>query len=235
MGDLARQVQEIDWYHSIDLPCGIRTPGVNRSDLALKNLHLPSSLAGQTVLDVGAWDGFYSFEAARRGARRVVASDSFVWTSRWGQDGFNLARRELGLDALVEDRLIDVMDLSPTTVGTFDVVLFLGVLYHVPDPVGALRAVASVTEDLLLLETETSLNTIPFAAARLWPGNELSSDDTNWWSLNRRALEGLLRRFGFSEVRVAYRTPGWRRVARATKARQLAAVRSARMVIHARR
>lgn len=162
MDDLARQVQEIDWYHSIDLPCGIRTPGVNRSDLALEHLHLPASLAGQTVLDVGAWDGFYSFEAAHRGARRVVASDSFVWTGRWGQDGFNLARRELGLDAVVEDRLIDVMDLSPVTVGTFDVVLFLGVLYHLPDPVGALRAVASVTEDLLLLETETSLNAVPF-------------------------------------------------------------------------
>jgi tRNA (mo5U34)-methyltransferase len=232
--ELATRVGEIDWYHTIDLPGGIRTPGVNRTDFALKNLHLPS-LVGKTVLDIGAWDGFYSFEATRRGARRVVAVDSFVWTGRWGQNGFNLARQALGLEGVVEDRTIDVMELSPATVGTFDVVLFLGVLYHLPDPVGALRAVASVSDDLLLLETETSLNVLPFAAARLWPGRELSSDDTNWWSLNRRALEGLLRQLGFTSTRVVYRTPLWRRVARAVRARSVTDLRSARIVIHARR
>lgn len=235
MDNRAARAEEISWYHSIDLPGGIRTPGVNRSAFALRNLQMPDSLDGQTVLDIGAWDGFYSFEAAHRGARRVVASDSFVWTGRWGKDGFNHARRELGLEAVVEDCLIDVMDLSPDAVGTFDVVLFLGVLYHLPDPVGALRAVASVTGDLLLLETETSLNLLPFPAARLWPGQELSSDDTNWWSLNRQAIEGLLRQLGFNRLRVVYRTPLWRRVARAAKARSWRGLRSARIVVHARR
>jgi tRNA (mo5U34)-methyltransferase len=143
--DLAQRVKEIDWYHQIELPGGIMTPGVNRSAFALARLGLPASFAGKSVLDVGAWDGFYSFVAARRGAARVLATDSFVWQGRWRQDGFLLARQALGLGDAVEDRHIDVMDLSPETLGeTFDVVLFLGVLYHLKDPLGALQRVSSV-------------------------------------------------------------------------------------------
>ena len=233
--DLADEVASIDWYHSIDLPGGITTPGVNRSAFALRNLQLPQSLSGRTVLDIGAWDGFYSFEAAARGADRVLATDSFVWDGRWGRRGFDLARRALGLEDRVEARSIDVMDLSEEAVGTFDVVLFLGVLYHLPDPVGAIRAVASVTKGTLLLETETSLGWLPYPAARLWPGRELSEDDTNWWSINPAGLIGLLRQVGFSDVRVVYRTRLWRRVARALKARRWSAVRGARVVVHASR
>ncbi len=175
----------IDWYHSIELPGGVVTPGVNRSSFALANLNLPMSLEGRSVLDIGAFDGFYSFEAAKRGARRVLATDSYVWNGHWTQAGFLLAREALGLDDFVEDRNIDVMDLSPEALGeTFDVVLFLGVLYHLSDPIGALRRVASVCDGLLLLETETALNYLPFPAARIWPGRELNDNDTNWWSLN---------------------------------------------------
>ena len=184
----------IDWYHSIELPGGVVTPGVNRSSFALANLNLPMSLEGRSVLDIGAFDGFYSFEAAKRGARRVLATDSYVWNGHWTQAGFLLAREALGLDDFVEDRNIDVMDLSPEALGeTFDVVLFLGVLYHLSDPIGALRRVASVCDGLLLLETETALNYLPFPAARIWPGRELNDNDTNWWSLNQAALLALLR------------------------------------------
>lgn len=238
VADLVEQVKTIDWYHTIELPGGITTHGVNNSPLALARLDLPSSLSGKSVLDVGAWDGFYSFEAAKRGAARVLATDSFVWEGRWKQTGFLFARRALGLEDVVEDRFIDVMDLSPEALGeTFDVVLFLGVLYHLPDPITALKRVSSVCNELLLIETETALNFLPFPAGRLWPGRALKGDDTNWWSLNRAALNELLETFGFSDVRVVYQTPLLRRLGRAMKSGRgfWGAFRSSRIVFQARR
>jgi tRNA (mo5U34)-methyltransferase len=238
LDDLAQRVSEIDWYHRIALPGGVLTPGVNNSALSLSRLDFPGSLAGKSVIDVGAWDGFYSFESAKRGAASVLATDSFVWNGRWRQSGFLLARQALGLESVVRDRFIDVMDLSPEALGqTFDVVLFLGVLYHLRDPVTALEHVSSICKDLLLLETETALNFIPFPAAKLWPGRELQGDDTNWWSINRSGLVLLLKRFGFTDVRVVYETPPWRRVGRAMKSKGGFAkgLRSSRIVIHARR
>jgi tRNA (mo5U34)-methyltransferase len=235
---LAEQVGTIDWYHTIELPGGIVTPGVNNSPFALARLDLPASLAGKSVLDVGAWDGFYSFEAVRRGAERVLATDSFVWQGPWKQTGFLLARHNLGLDTVVEDRFIDVMDLSPEALGeTFDVVLFLGVLYHLKDPLQALERVASVCDELLVLETETALNFLPYPAARLWPGRELSGDATNWWSLNRAALVDLLKTYDFNEVRVVYKTPQLRRAGRALRSGRhfWSGYQSARIVIQARR
>src|SRR6266516_4593012 len=70
------------WWHSIDLGLGVVTNGFKTRE-GLKNelelLRLPD-LKDKTVLDIGAWDGFYSFEAERRGARRVVALDHYVWS-----------------------------------------------------------------------------------------------------------------------------------------------------------
>ena len=239
---LREQVAALPWYHRMTLPGGVVTPGVADTRLALPRLHLPARLDGRSVLDIGAWDGFYSFEAKRRGAARVLATDSYSWSGQgWGRkDGFRLARQALGLD--VEDLDVDVMDLSPEKVGgTFDVVLFLGVLYHVRDPITALERVASVTGDVLILETESTLSWLPTAAAQLYPTSELNRDDTNWWSINERALCGLLRRFGFTDVRRVYATSTARRVARGGRDRLRKAgsfrdgFRSRRVVLHARR
>jgi tRNA (mo5U34)-methyltransferase len=238
MESLIEQVNQIDWYHRIELPGGVLTPG-KHGPTGLSKLKLPESLNGKSVLDVGAWDGFYSFETARRGASRVLATDSFVWQNRWTQAGFTLARAALELDAIVDDRIIDVMDLSPEAVGeTFDVVLCLGVLYHLVNPIAALTRVASMCRELLILETETALNYLPFPAARCWPTDELARDDTNWWSMNRRAITALLQTCGFTDIRVVYSTPTWRRVARAVVKSHTdfrAGLRSKRLVIHARR
>ncbi|MES1166466.1 MAG: methyltransferase type 11, partial [Pseudomonadota bacterium] len=123
------QVAAIRWFHRIDLGNGVVTPGPDDTAAKLARLKLPESFAGQSVLDIGAWDGFFSFEAERRGARRVVAVDSFCWSGDgWGtKQGFELARRALG--SKVETRELEVLDLSPETAGgVFDVVFFFGVL-----------------------------------------------------------------------------------------------------------
>jgi tRNA (mo5U34)-methyltransferase len=240
LGTLADRVAALSWYHRMDLG-GVVTPGVSDTRRGLPRLKLPHTLAGKSVLDVGAWDGFYSFEAARRGARQVLATDSFAWDgSCWGsKDGFLLARSVLGLDHLVEDRLIDVMDLSPARLnGIFDVTLFLGVLYHLKDPFTALERVAAVTGELLVLETETGLNLLPSPACRVYAGRELNHDDGNFFAFNQSALKKLLRVHGFSRVEVKYRSSVRRRLARtAVGMTKHQAFRptfcSARIVLHA--
>jgi tRNA (mo5U34)-methyltransferase len=204
---LAERVAALRWYHTIDLGHGVVTPGVDNTPERLGRLALPESLAGKTVLDIGAWDGFFSFEAERRGAARVVASDSYSWRGGgWGtKAGFLLARETLG--SKVEDVEIDVMDLSPERVGTFDVVFLLGVLYHLRHPLLALERVASVTRELLIMETVVDLVGLGRPAAAFYPGAELNADPTNWWAPNIEGGEAMLRAVGFSLVRTVTPVP----------------------------
>jgi tRNA (mo5U34)-methyltransferase len=210
LDDLRRQVAAIPWHHRIDLGHGITTPGLDRTADKLERLKLPQSLAGKTVLDVGAWDGFFSFEAERRGAARVLATDSHAWngnTPRLDKSGFNLARRVLG--SRVEDQHIDIMDLGPQRVGgQWDVVLFLGVLYHLKHPLLALERVASVTRELAIIETVVDLLWTRRPALAFYPGAELGDDASNWFGPNPRALEGMLRTAGFRRVETVA-APRW--------------------------
>ena len=92
--DVQSRVGAIRWYHTIDLGGGIVTPGVDDSPVRLARAQLPESLRGLTVLDIGAWDGFFSFECERRGAKRVLAIDTYSWDT-YGKDGFLLAHEML--------------------------------------------------------------------------------------------------------------------------------------------
>ena len=197
---LASEVASIRWWHTIDLGNGIVTPGVDDSRAKLDFVRMPADLSGRSVLDVGAWDGFFSFEAERRGARRVLATDSFSWgEGGWGsKQGFELARRALG--SRVEDRDIDVLDLSPEAVGVFDEVLFLGILYHMRNPLLALEKVASVTGQRLILETHIELAQSKKPVMVFFPAQELADDATNWWGPNPAAVEAMLRAVGFRRV-----------------------------------
>lgn len=241
--DLRTRVADLPWYHSIDLGGGLVTPGVVSSSRVAPRYQLPNSLAGKTVLDIGAWDGFWSFEAASRGADRVLATDSFCWDGGgWGtKKSFELAREALGLEDTVDDMNIDPMDITPEALGsTFDVVFHLGVLYHLRDPISSLERAASVCDELLVLETETAVNFLPYPAARVYPGTGLNEDPTNWYQYNVKALEGLLNEFGFSNLEIVFRHPMWRRVGAGARAKKngksfSGTFRSSRVIIHARR
>ncbi|HVS39596.1 MAG TPA: DUF1698 domain-containing protein [Gemmataceae bacterium] len=203
---LRREVNSMAWYHSIDLGNGIVTPGGEYTPLKLARLGIPEDLTGRTVLDVGAWNGFFSFEAERRGAARVLATDYFCWGGDDGNglpgvDGkasFDLVHRVLR--SRVESKRFDVFDLSPTTVGRFDVVLFLGVLYHMRHPLLSLERVASVTADMLILETHVDMLDCRRPAMAFYPGKELCQDQTNWCGPNPPMIEAMLRTVGFRKV-----------------------------------
>jgi tRNA (mo5U34)-methyltransferase len=223
-GSLREEVDRIKWFHQIDLGNGLITPGEDRTIKKARTIKLPADLRGKSVLDVGAWDGFFSFEAERRGAERVVAIDQRVWTSPpgpdnpWsGQEGFNLARRVLG--SKVEDVDIGIEELSPERIGRFDVVLFLGVFYHLPDPLPILERVASVTAERLILETHADLLALRRPAMAYYPGEELSGCGTNWWGPNLALLDALLKGLGFRTVEVAHRERLPYRIARALRRR----------------
>ena len=231
MTDIRARVRALPWYHVLELPGGVVTPGVDDPRDRLPLLGLPEDLSGMSVLDIGAWDGFFSFECERRGAARVVAADWFAWreAASGSKESFELARSALGSG--VEDVEIRVEDLSPERLGTFDLVLFVGVLYHLRDPMLALEAVASVTAGRLVLETHVDMALRRPPAAAFYAGTELRGDHTNWWGPNPAAVEGMLRATGFDEVEKVFPRSRAYELARAVRRRS----QQGRAVFHARR
>jgi tRNA (mo5U34)-methyltransferase len=203
------QTPDIRWFHSIDLGNGISTDGVKPHSVlcAEANMVLGMPLEGKTVLDIGAWDGFFSFEAERRGASRVLATDHFCWSGEgWGtKDGFNHAHAALG--SSVESLDIDLAEITSRTVGVFDITLFLGVLYHLKDPLIALERVAEVTRECAVVETVTAMNRIDEPVMRFFLFGELDNDGTNYWAPNHKCLENMLREVGFRTFRFTPEVP----------------------------
>jgi tRNA (mo5U34)-methyltransferase len=200
---IKNQVLAIHWHHQIDLGNGIVTPGQDNSLKKLKRLKLPASLKGKTVLDIGSWDGFFAFEAEDRQAARVLATDSFIWNGGVkGVDkrGFDLAKKLL--NSAVEEQTIDILDVSPDKVGEFDLVLFLGVLYHMKHPLLALEKMASVTKEMAVIETVVDLLWIKKPAMAFYVDDELNQDATNWVGPNLPALVGMLKTVGFKRIEV---------------------------------
>ena len=212
--DLIRRINEINWFHSIPIRDGIVTPGQDKSMEKLGQVCLPADLSGKTVLDIGAWDGFFSFQAERNGADRVLATDHFCWSGPgWGtKDGFDLVHE--ALDSKIEALDIDPMDITPEKIGKFDVVLFLGVLYHLQDPMAGLRIAASVCKDLLIIETQVDDLHRWKPSMVYFPGDSHNNDDTNYWAPNVAAMRGMLKDLGFSRVEVVYPKRPWLRYSR---------------------
>jgi tRNA (mo5U34)-methyltransferase len=206
------------WFHNLHLPDGRETapdhplgdfPAFKWRQLAGA---LPADLTGWSALDIGCNAGFYAFELARRGAEvlAVDLDEHYLRQARW-------ARQQYGFEERVELRRMHVYDL-PRLGRTFDLVLFLGVLYHLRYPLLALDAVAEHVGRLLVLQTltapggavaDTPADISLAERQRLtepgWPAlsfieHALAGDSTNWWAPNRACVEAMLRVAGLSVV-----------------------------------
>lgn len=202
------------WGHSIQLPFGIVTPGRVMCNVDTMNrLNLSQNLTDMTVLDIGTWDGFYSFECEKRGARvmaidnlnRLKKNDEICFKSQ-GNSGFEIIKDIL--DSQVEFREMDVYQIDREPIGKFDIVLFLGVLYHLKHPLLALEKVAQVVEQDLYIETE--FIRAPFTNRPIIEYLEhcyLNEDPTNHCRPNVSWLKNTLLDLGFSSVDILYKTP----------------------------
>ncbi len=177
-----------------------------RFERRLRLLGIPEDLTGWSVLDVGAWHGYFSFECERRGADRVLAVDRFAW-DKFGMDEFLAAHERQ--QSRVEYQHLDAHELDVDQLGQFDLVLFLGVFYHLRTPMAALERMARLTRQLLVCETHVLL---PFIHERyplvpFFPGDERTDEQT--YDLcgipTMTALTEMLRFSGFSDVDIRYR------------------------------
>ena len=254
---LQAEVDSFAWYHTIDLGNGVVTKGQSVMAEMVTDAQFPD-LHGRSVLDIGAWDGYYSFLAERAGASRVVALDHYAWgvdfpsraqywneclargelpdqsrdtTDFWcddlpGRRGFELAHRVLG--SRVEPVVADFTSVDLSTLGTFDVVLYLGVLYHMREPLTCVERVRAVTNEVAVIETVAAQ--VPGNAGRslleLHAGGELNADFGNWYVPTAEALGALARAAGFARVDMVRGPPPLR--ARGRVARRLRLVPSSR-------
>lgn len=159
----------------------------------------------RTVLDVGAWSGAFGVEALRRGAGKVTALDHYTWNHLGfkGKKAFDFVMRLTGCQVDAVDIDLDQPQLDLKHLGLFDVVLFLGVFYHLKDPIAGLREVALLAREMLVVETYIDPTVgEQFPAMRFFPDSELNDDATNWWGPNVRCMTELLRTNGFNHVEV---------------------------------
>jgi tRNA (mo5U34)-methyltransferase len=214
--DLARRIRELgDWFHNLDLN-GIPTaPHHFLGDYPRVKWRrfehvLPKDLTGRTVLDIGCNAGFYSMEMKRRGADRVVGIDSdlrYLAQARLAAEirGFDIEWRQLSV--------YEVGQLGER----FDLVIFMGVFYHLRHPLLALDLIHDhATRDLLLFQTmqrgatgtmelqedypfqETAIFEQPEYPRLHFVEKQYSNDWTNWWIPNRACSEAMLRSAGFA-------------------------------------
>ena len=198
--ELEEEIKLYDWFHTIDFGDGVVANGHCTADIlkSKADCYFSVSPAGRSVLDIGCWDGYFSLEALRRGAKKVLGTDFYAWTQGWSRGSFELVRERLAPE--IEGREIDVYNLSPVTVGMFDFVLFTGVFYHLRHPLLGLERAASVCNDVLVLETVLDAPSLKQPAMVFYPGGELKGDPSNWWGPNRLLVEALLRDLGFKHI-----------------------------------
>ncbi len=202
------------WFHNIDLH-GVKTapdhflgdyPNVKFQQFADA---IPESLCGKTVLDIGCNAGFYSIEMKRRGAERVVGIDS---DERYLAQG-RFAAKVLGME--IEFRKMSVYDVAHLS-EKFDIVIFMGVLYHLRHPLLALDLLyENVVKDVLIFQSmlrgsdkvepvksdydfwETEIFECPGFPQLFFIEHRYAQDPTNWWIPNRACMEAMLRSAGF--------------------------------------
>jgi len=193
------------WFHTFALAPGVYTPGIAR-DHGYRLAVLGSDrFAGRSVLDVGAFDGFYSFLAEARGARRVVAVDNEQYVD-WVRARFGVAlqggagfRAIAGLvGSRVEYRRMDALDVRELG-ERFDVVLCFGVLHRVTKPIALLGALAEMLAPggQIVLETYGSRPAADASAIEVHkPGDVYARDQFVYWGFSPEGLRRLARIVG---------------------------------------
>lgn len=204
------------WYHRIEVYPGLITPGAGDTETHRRlfdEIGLPLDATGLRVLDLGTADGYFAFLMEQRGAAEVVAVDYRASEA----SGFAIAA-EL-LDTRVKYAVENVYDLTPEKYGTFDVVLFFGLLYHLRNPLLALDKIRAMmkTGGMMFLETQMLDNAVLMADGTFKTLNEISpelagvslwqfydhdalhKDATNRWSPN---LTGLKRAVEEAQFRI---------------------------------
>jgi tRNA (mo5U34)-methyltransferase len=191
---------EKGWWHSFELPDGSVIQGVCGLD-GLKNrlaqFPIPADLKGKRVLDIGCWDGWFSFEMERRGAS-VMAVDC------WDNPRF----REMHAlyNSRVDYRQLDMYELTPERVGRFDIVLFMGVLYHLKHPLLALERVCALATELaavdsfVLREGQYPAEMLRRPILEFFETDEMGGQTDNWFGPSLPALLGMCRVAGFARV-----------------------------------
>ena len=209
------------WFHCIDLGNGLSTKTESavgepvehpRPTWEFVRPHLPENLAGKSLLDVGCNAGFYSFEARRRDAARVLGVDAQRHLVRQAR----FCARALGLEG-VEFEKMSVYDLDYRTTGQFDVVLALGLVYHLKHLVLALEKLFQVTRELLIIETAifpperspgSFSHPVGGLTSKLHPlayvenSSGMKEAIYNWFLPSPEALRALLANVGFDEVSI---------------------------------
>jgi tRNA (mo5U34)-methyltransferase len=204
------------WFHNLHLPDGTQTapdhwlgdfPHYKWQRLAP---HLPPRLDGWTALDIGCNAGYYSFELARRGAQvtGIDVDPHYLSQARW-------AAKEFGLHDAVEFRQLQVYDLAREG-EKFDLVLFMGVFYHLRYPLLGLDIVTRRTGRLMVFQTlrmpgmEVYTDTLDHDIEERdalrnpgWPAmafieHRFANDPTNWWVPNHAGIEAMLRSSGMA-------------------------------------
>jgi tRNA (mo5U34)-methyltransferase len=208
------------WFHNLHLPDGLETapdhplgdfPGFKWAQIAPS---IPANLSGWGALDIGCNAGFYCFELAHRGATvtGIDRDPHYLTQARW-------AAREFGLEDRVEFRRMQVYDLAHND-REFDLVLFMGVFYHLRYPLLGLDIVAEKVRHLMVFQTltvpgeevratdEENDLAIDDRAALNEPGwpkmafieHRLAGDPTNWWAPNHTGVEAMLRSSGLHVI-----------------------------------
>jgi tRNA (mo5U34)-methyltransferase len=234
--ELQAQADAMGWYHTIDLGDGVVTKGISVQETSADVI---PDVTGRSVLDIGAWDGKFSFAAERAGATRVVALDHYAWgvdfvargayweecmragtlpdqsrdeTDFWhpelpGRRGFEFAAAALG--SKVEPVVADFQTIDLDELGQFDVVLYLGVLYHMKEPLTCLERLRVVTKEVAVIETEAvhieGLDNE--VLLQFHAGSSLRTDFGNWYVPTIQALHNLCRAAGFTRIETVVGPP----------------------------
>jgi tRNA (mo5U34)-methyltransferase len=205
--DHSQELAEKGWYHSFELPDGTLIDGMNplpRLRERFARFPIPDDLRGKRVLDIGAWDGWFSFEAERRGAG-VTAVDCFE-----APHFVELHRR---LSSKVDYCVLEIYELPAAGLGKFDIVFLLGVLYHLRHPLLALEIVCGLTTDVAIVESFVTdgdtwrEHTEDIPTLEFYEGFELANQYDNWAGPSVACLLAMCRAAGFVRVELLLSEP----------------------------